>query len=338
MANHLIIYGHGAGDPGAVGNGTNERDFNRRVLHPYMKKWADKSKDSFVFFDTTGNRDMFQETANGWGMYSISPNYYATINEFHEDAANPSATGGHVIISSSFKADSVDLKTAQLIKNIVGWWGGVSNSKGISYRSNLLNLNVAAQRGLNYRLSELGFITSSKDMNTIKKELDQYAKGIIESITGEKLGQLINESNGIKEPRLGLWYRAHVADKGWLNYMGSEATAGTTGQARRLEAVEVLWDKKPDSIRSSYHTLNGKWVDVPKGITGTTGKYQAIDQVCFASNFNLLKTGRRIQYRVHSADIGWGAWKEEGGAAGTKGKRIEAIQMRMLKNGKVEKG
>lgn len=336
MANHLIIYGHGAGDPGAVGNGTNERDFNRKKLHPYMKKWADKSKDSFVFFDTTGNRDMFQETANGWGMYSISPSYYKTISEYHEDAANPSATGGHVIISSSFKADSVDLKTAQLIKNIVGWWGGVSNSKGISYRSNLLNLNVAAQRGLNYRLTEIGFITSSRDMSIINKELDQLAKGFIESITGEKLGEV--KPSTPAGAKMGLWYRGHVSDIGWQKFVGTESIAGTTGKALKLEAVEVLWDKKPDSIRSSYRILNGKWVEVPKGITGTVGKNQGIDQVCFASSTNLLKTGRRIQYRVHSADVGWGPWKEEGRVAGTSGKQIEAIQMRMLKDGKVEKG
>lgn len=189
MARHLIIYGHGAGDPGAVGNGTNERDFNRKILHPYMKKWSDKSKDSFDFFDTSGNRDMFQETANGWGMYSISPNYYSSISEYHEDAAGSSATGGHVIVSSSFKADKTDLSMAQLIKRIVGLWGGVSNTSGISYRSNLLNLNVAAQRGLNYRLTEIGFITSSRDMSIINRELDQLAKGFIESITGENLSE-----------------------------------------------------------------------------------------------------------------------------------------------------
>lgn len=200
MATHLIIYGHGAGDPGAVGNGENERDFNRKKLHPFIKKWADKSKDSFVFFDTSGNRDMFQETAQGWGMYSIKANQYQTINEFHEDAASSSATGGHVIVSSSLKADNVDLNTAQIIKKLVGWWGGVANTKGISYRSNLLNLNVAAKRGLNYRLSELGFITSSRDMSIIKKELDQYAKGIVESITGEKFDSKPVEPQKPSEP------------------------------------------------------------------------------------------------------------------------------------------
>ena len=38
MAKHLIVYGHGQGDPGAVGNGYCERDFTRNVLGPYLKK------------------------------------------------------------------------------------------------------------------------------------------------------------------------------------------------------------------------------------------------------------------------------------------------------------
>lgn len=187
MATHLIVYGHGAGDPGAVGYGTNERDFNRNVLHPHIKKWADKSKDSFVFFDTTGNKDLFQETAKGWGMYGISRNQYASVTEIHEDAASSSATGGHNIIYKDFNADKHDLNLAQTIKNIVGWWGSVQGTQGISKRDNLLNLNVAAQRGINYRLMELGFITSKNDMDKIKTNLDSYARGIVEGITGEKL-------------------------------------------------------------------------------------------------------------------------------------------------------
>lgn len=190
MATHLIVYGHGAGDPGAIGNGTNERDFNRKTLHPYLKKWADKSKDSFVFFDTSGSRDMYQETANGWGMHSIKSSQYASVTEIHEDGAGPTATGGHNIVSSSLKADKNDFNLALVIKKIVDWWGSVKNSQGISYRSDLLNLNVAAQRGINYRLMELGFITNSNDMTKIKNNLDQYAKGIIEGITSEVLGEV----------------------------------------------------------------------------------------------------------------------------------------------------
>lgn len=187
MATHLIAHGHGAGDPGAIGNGTNERDFNRKVLHPHLKKWADKSKHTFVFYDITGNKDLYQDTAKGWGIYSMTAKQYASITEIHEDAASATATGGHAIINKSFKPDKEDLSLAQQIKKFVGWWGSVKNTQGISYRNNLLNLNVAAQRGINYRLLELGFITNKADMDNIKKHIDAYARGIIESITGETL-------------------------------------------------------------------------------------------------------------------------------------------------------
>lgn len=188
MATHLIVYGHGAGDPGGIGNGTNERDFNRKILHPHIKKWTDKSKHTFTFYDITGNKDLYRDTANGLGIYSMNSKQYASVTEIHEDASiNTSATGGHVIIHKAFKPDSNDLALANVINRIVGWWGSVKPTKGISYRDNLLNLNVCRSRGINYRLLELGFITNKNDMDKIKANLDQYARGIVEAITGEKL-------------------------------------------------------------------------------------------------------------------------------------------------------
>lgn len=153
--------------------------------------------------------------------------------------------------------------------------------------------------------------------------------------------QIITEKplyQGIREPKMGLWYRSHVADLGWLGFVGTEDISGTSGQNRRLEAVDVMWDKQKDSIRSSYQVLRGSWVEVGNEITGTVGKAQGMQKVCFASNQSLLDTGRKIQYRVHSEDVGWSTWKEEGVPAGTTGKKIEAIEMRMVKNGVVEKG
>lgn len=191
MAAHLIVNGHGAGDPGAVGNGTNERDFTRKTLHPYIKKWADKSKHTFVFYDTTGNKDLYQETAKGWGIYGMTSKQYASITEIHLDAASATATGGHVIINKAYTPDNNDLGLANVINRIVGWWGSVKATKGVSYRDNLLNLNVCKSRGINYRLMELGFITSKNDMDKIKANIDAYARGIIEGITGETLTETI---------------------------------------------------------------------------------------------------------------------------------------------------
>lgn len=44
-------------------------------------------------------------------------------------------------------------------------------------------------------------------------------------------------------------YRAHVADKGWLDWVSNGEMAGTTGEARRVEAIEVKLVEKSQSPR-----------------------------------------------------------------------------------------
>lgn len=184
MAKHLIVYGHGQGDPGAVGNGYCERDFTRNVLGPYLEKYARQLKNNTVdFYDKS--LDMYTQTRAGRGAYSVSG--YASVTELHLDAASAAATGGHVIVKAGFSADSGDLGIAQVIKKYVGWWGSVAGTQGISYRNDLLNLNVFANRGISYRLAELGFITNAKDVKNLTNNLDAIAKEMIKAITGESV-------------------------------------------------------------------------------------------------------------------------------------------------------
>jgi hypothetical protein len=185
MAKHLVVMGHGVKDPGAVGNGTNERDWTRGKLLPAIQKYAKKlKKNTIQFYDT--KRDMFQDTVAGYGAYSVSSSYQS-VTEFHLDAASAAATGGHVIISSAFNPDKEDLDIANAVKKYAGWWGGVTNTRGINKRNNLANLNVMANRGINYRLVELGFITSKRDMDILNAKVDALAKDLVEAITGEKV-------------------------------------------------------------------------------------------------------------------------------------------------------
>ena len=183
MAKHLIVYGHGQSDPGAVGNGYCERDFTRNVLGPYLEKYARQLKNNTVdFYDKS--LDMYTQSRAGRGAYSVSTSY-ASVTELHLDAASAAATGGHVIVKAGFSADAADLRIAQVVKKYVGWWGSVAGSQGISYRNDLLNLNVFANRGISYRLVELGFITNANDVNRLTSNLDAIAKEMIQAITGE---------------------------------------------------------------------------------------------------------------------------------------------------------
>ena len=185
MLKHLVVCGHGAGDPGAKGNGYYEASFTRNQLKPLIEKYARQLKsNSIAFYDTS--RNMFVDTNAGGGAYSLSG--YASVTELHLDANNSSEpTGGHVIVSSKFSADKNDLAIAAVIKKYVGWWGSVVPKNGISYRADLLNLNVCANRGVNYRLVELGFISNPNDVSKIVNNLDAIAKEMVEAITGEKV-------------------------------------------------------------------------------------------------------------------------------------------------------
>lgn len=186
MAKYLIVYGHGQGDPGAGGNGYTERDFTRNTLGTHLEKYSKQlTKNTVDFYDKSKN--MYIQTQAGGGAYTVASSY-SSITELHLDASgSSSSTGGHVIVKKGFSADKNDLAIAQVVNKYVGWWGSVKGTKGISYRSDLLNLNVFARRGISYRLVELGFITNKTDVNKLVKNIDAVAKELIEAITGEKL-------------------------------------------------------------------------------------------------------------------------------------------------------
>lgn len=183
---HLFVMGHGGYDPGAVGNNTNERDFTRNELLPHLRKYANQLKDSYViFYDTT--RDLFRDTNNGNGLYDPQFAHVSSITEIHLDGGPIGATGGHVIVHPNKASYTDDLALASIVKKYNGLWGGVASNQGLSYRKNLLNLNVSQDLGISYRLVELGFIANKKDLTLLRTNRDRLAKEFIETVTKEKL-------------------------------------------------------------------------------------------------------------------------------------------------------
>ena len=182
---HLFVMGHGSYDPGAVGNGTSEREFTRIELLPYLQKHAKKLKNSEVlFYDTS--RNMYTDSQKKEGIHTVHAGL-SSITELHLDAAGVGATGGHVIVHPNKKSYKEDFELANVVKTYNGLWGGVANTKGLSYRKDLLNLNLSFDYDVSYRLVELGFITNYKDLVKLRVNLDRIAKEFIEVVTGEKI-------------------------------------------------------------------------------------------------------------------------------------------------------
>lgn len=183
----VLVCGHGYNDVGAVGNGTNERDFIRKNIVDNVAKYLRQAGHTVTLYNK--KQDMYQDTAYGYklgnkkdyGLYWVKSNLKPdAVIEFHLDSAK-GASGGHVI-KNSYPADSIDKGLDKALKDTVG------TIRGITTRNDLLNVNVAYDMNINYRLVELGFITSKKDMDYIKKNLQAFTKRIAEGIHGKAIG------------------------------------------------------------------------------------------------------------------------------------------------------
>lgn len=164
MAHLFVIAGHGAGDPGAVGNGYTEAE-RVRALANRIKALGG---DNVTLGDTS--RDWYADN----GISSLSMDKSWQIIELHMDSASASARGGHVIIKSGFSPDTYDTALANFIGGILP---GRSNL--IVGRSDLANPNRAAAKGYSYRLVEFGFITNSTDVNIFNTKMDDIARGVL---------------------------------------------------------------------------------------------------------------------------------------------------------------
>ena len=135
-------------------------------------------------------------------------------------------------------------------------------------------------------------------------------------------------------------YQTHVQDIGWQAPVSNEMTAGTTGRAKRVEALKInllSQDGTPlgnDSISVQSHISGIGWEPQPVGngqTSGTVGQSRAIEAIKLSLSGG-LSDSYDIWYRVHSANVGWLGWASNGEPAGTQGYayQIEAIQIKVL--------
>lgn len=160
-----VISGHGAGDPGACGNGCKEADMVRKLAQRIKDFGGDKV--TLCDFDVNA----YKSNVIGKGLVPKG----SKIIELHMDSAVGTARGGHVIIKKGFKADDHDKALATLISNMFP-----GRSKTIVERSDRANVNRAAAGKYNYRLVECGFISNAEDVKIFVSRMDELARGILE--------------------------------------------------------------------------------------------------------------------------------------------------------------
>lgn len=137
----------------------------------------------------------------------------------------------------------------------------------------------------------------------------------------------------------GVFYQSHVQTYGWQNWQENGATSGTSGKAKRLEAIKIKLKNINVSGNIEYqsHVQTYGWEKNWKKngeLSGTSGKAKRLEAVKIRLTGD-LKNKYDIYYRVHSQTYGWLGWAKNGEAAGTEGfaKRLEAIQIVLVEKG-----
>ena len=133
-------------------------------------------------------------------------------------------------------------------------------------------------------------------------------------------------------------YSTHIQSYGWNKSAAKNgAVAGTTGKAKRLEAIKISVEGNEDlGIQYTTHCQGYGWLNWSSNgeISGTTGEAKRLEAI----KIQLTGADRDkydVYYRVHAQGYVWMNWAKNGEAAATAGlsKRLEAIQVVVVKKG-----
>ena len=161
----------------------------------------------------------------------------------------------------------------------------------------------------------------------------QYIKKINTGTSGLNGGNTIPDTK-----KTGVIYSTHIQSDGWQASKANGEISGTTGEAKRIEAIKIQLSNigYTGSVQYSTHVQSNGWKNwVSDGtIGGTTGEAKRMEAI------RIRLTGEAanhydIYYRVHTQTYGWLDWAKNGEIAGTTdgARRMEAIQIKLVSKG-----
>lgn len=299
----LLISGHGAGDPGAAGNGYKEADLTREVVN-LMKDKLEKYAQVDVYNQA---RNAYYDVNKG----NVAVNFanYNYVFEVHFNAGG--GKGTEIYVTREEKATTVEQKIMDKLSKFFV-------VRGVK-RKNFNVIASAKRKGVSSALLETCFIDNAQDMQTYQANKNEIAKSIVEAIA---------EGFGLKnDKKSDLQYQVHLQDLGWQNIQNANEGAGTEGQSRRLEAVKFFGNNGLQ-IKYRAHVQDIGWQDWKNNgeIAGTTGEGRRLEAI-------EIECSHTLEVQEHVQDIGWmPKFKSKNFVIGTVGKslRLEAFKINVI--------
>lgn len=130
-------------------------------------------------------------------------------------------------------------------------------------------------------------------------------------------------------------YQTHVQTYSWQKKSSNGEENGTTGEAKRLEAIKIWLESAPvpGGVEYRTHCQTYGWLGwVADGTeSGTTGEAKRLEAIQIRLTGEMAEK-YDIYYRVHCQTYGWLGWAKNGAPAGSMGyaKRLESIQIMLV--------
>ena len=160
----LLIAGHGAGDSGAVGNGSTEQQQTRKVVEG-VGKVLQRLGVNVTTYPTSKNA--FKEYQKGTLNFGGTFDY---VLEIHFNSYDGNARGTEIFVTTSEQYVTVE---ECIMKNLSKYF----LNRGVK-KTNFSVIQTAKNKGLSSALLEVCFIDNYSDMQTYFKNFD----GICQSI------------------------------------------------------------------------------------------------------------------------------------------------------------
>lgn len=165
----LLIAGHGAGDPGAIGCGYREADLTRELvslIKPLLSEYADVTIYDF-------SRKMAADLKNG---VKFNFKNYDYVFEVHFNAASATAKGTEILRHLKASERSENRLILQNM-SVLGF-----TNRNVKARSDLIVMNTCYAQSVPYALFETCFISNEGDMALYQEKKKQVAEAVSDGI------------------------------------------------------------------------------------------------------------------------------------------------------------
>ena len=147
-----------------------------------------------------------------------------------------------------------------------------------------------------------------------------------------------------EEKQPNIYYKTHIQDIAWQDYVKNGEPSGSVGKSLRLEGIKIKLDNQKYSGGIEYrtHIQDLGWETIWKSneeMSGTQGKSLRLEGIQIKL-IGEIANYWDIYYRVHIEDYGWLDWAKNGESSGSEGfsKRLESIEIKLVKKGEPAPG